>query len=56
MSEIKDAKTALEVLIQAVQLAQKAGVFNLKEARLVSDAVDFFVVETNTDKKTNETK
>jgi hypothetical protein len=38
---------ALTVLIQAIKLAQSKGSFSLKESRLLSDAVDVFEPEVN---------
>jgi len=40
-----DNQKALSILIQAVQLANKAGAFELKDAKIIAEAVEFF---TNT--------
>mgnify|MGYP003628063469 CR=1 FL=1 len=47
---------ALTVLVQAVNLAQKRGAFNLDEARAVADAVTIFTTpaQANSDAGTEE--
>ena len=37
-------REALQILINAVSVAQKRGAFSLKEAALLSNCVDFFIV------------
>jgi len=37
-----DNQKALSILIQAVQLANKAGAFELKDAKVIAEAVEFF--------------
>ena len=41
MEQIQNPQQAVGLLIQAVQLAQKSGVYELKDAALLAQAVDF---------------
>ena len=43
MSELLDQQQALNVLVQAAQLAQKRGAFDLNEAGVVASAVNTFM-------------
>jgi len=38
-----DTQKAISILIQAVQLANKSGAFELKEAKLIAEAVEFLI-------------
>ena len=51
MSLVKTMVQAIDVLIQASTIAQKAGIFSLEEARIVADAID---VVLGTSEKTND--
>ena len=41
--EVETQQHALNILVQAVQAAQKRGVFSLDEAAVISQAVDVFM-------------
>jgi len=43
MENKTDTQKALEVLIQAVQIAQQKGAYTLQDARLIAEAVEVFV-------------
>ena len=53
-----DQKEALGVLIQAANMAQNKGVFNLQEASVVATAVSAFVAkpETTSEEESDSTK
>ncbi len=48
-----NSQESLNVLIQAVQIGQKAGAYDLKGAKLVAEAVEFFT-EPKTEVKETE--
>jgi len=53
--QVETANQALNVLVQAVELAQKRGVYNLAEAELISQAVRIFVTpDTESDQESEE--
>ena len=41
MEQIQNPQQAVGLLIQGVQLAQKSGVYELKDAALLAQAIDF---------------
>ncbi len=43
MSVINSPVSAISVLIQAVELGQQNGVYDLAEARLIADAIDYLM-------------
>lgn len=43
-----DNQKALEVLVQAVQIAQQKGAFNLQEAKIIAEAVEVFIKKPET--------
>ena len=45
---------ALDVLVQAVNLAQKRGTYNLNEASIIAAAIAVFVKEKPTEEPTEE--
>jgi len=53
--QIESQEQALSVLVQAAQLAQKRGAFDLTEAGLISQAVSTFAPEPVPVEETEET-
>ena len=49
-----DTNQALNVLIQAVNVAQKRGAYNLQEASTISNAVSVFVTEPSSEIETTD--
>ena len=49
-----DQKAALTLLVEAVNLAQKRGVYSLQEAGVISQAVSVFTTSSNVDPETKE--
>ena len=49
-----DQKAALTLLVEAVNVAQKRGVYSLQEAGVISQAVSVFTTSSNVDPKTEE--
>jgi len=41
MTEIKDANTAVGILVQAAEIANKQGVFSLLESKYIIEAIKF---------------
>ena len=41
MNLINNAEQALSILVQAIELAQTKGVFNLQDARLLAESIEF---------------
>ena len=49
-----DQKAALTLLVEAVNLAQKRGVYSLQEAGVISQAVSVFTTSSNVNSGTKE--
>jgi hypothetical protein len=41
MSLINNAESALSIINQGIELAQSKGIFNLQDARLLADSIEF---------------
>ena len=51
-----EANEALKVLIQAVNVAQKRGAYNLNEASVIATAAAAFVTQPNSTEEVEETQ
>ena len=49
--KVETIKEAVNVLIQAAEMAQSKGIFNLADARLVADAIDILTSKHETIKE-----
>jgi len=49
--KVETIKEAVNVLIQAAEMAQSKGIFNLADARLVADAIDILTNKPETVKE-----
>ena len=45
-----EQQKALQILLNAVQIAQNKGAFNLQEAKLIAEAVEVFIKKPETPK------